>query len=95
MQSCDLPVGRGGQVVGAGVGQDAAKNDTNARKALLRLRHQTVASVTGDIEALRFNTAIARLMEMANGLTVAAVIERPAQRQPSSLARADRSHHRR
>jgi leucyl-tRNA synthetase len=41
--------------------------------ALLRLRHQTVAAVTGDIEALRFNTAIARLMEMANGLTVAAV----------------------
>jgi leucyl-tRNA synthetase len=37
------------------------------------VRHQTVAAVTGDIEALRFNTAIARLMEMANGLTVAAV----------------------
>jgi leucyl-tRNA synthetase len=44
-----------------------------APTALLRLRHQTVAAVTGDIEALRFNTAIARLMEMANGLTVAAV----------------------
>ena len=44
-----------------------------APTALLRLRHQTVASVTGDIEALRFNTAIARLMEMANGLTVASV----------------------
>ena len=44
-----------------------------ASTALLRLRHQTVASVTGDIEALRFNTAIARLMEMANGLTVAPV----------------------
>ena len=44
-----------------------------ASTALLRLRHQTVAAVTGDIEALRFNTAIARLMEMANGLTVASV----------------------
>ena len=49
--------------------QDAVQAST----ALLRLRHQTVASVTGDIEALRFNTAIARLMEMANGLTVASV----------------------
>src|SRR5208282_5611950 len=44
-----------------------------ASTTLLRLRHHTVASVTGDIEALRFNTAIARLMEMANGLTVASV----------------------
>ena len=41
--------------------------------ALLRLRHRTVGAVTEDIEALRFNTAIARLMEMVNGLTVAAV----------------------
>ena len=46
--------------------------------ALLRLRHQTVASVTDDIEALRFNTAIARLMEMANGLTAASVRPREA-----------------
>ncbi len=49
--------------------QDTAQ----ASPVLLRQRHQTVASVTGDIEALRFNTAIARLMEMANGLTVASV----------------------
>lgn len=41
--------------------------------ALLRLRHRTVALVTGDIEALRFNTAIARLMEMANGLIAASL----------------------
>ena len=47
--------------------------DGQGSTALLRLRHQAVASVTGDIEALRFNTAIARLMEMANGLTVAPV----------------------
>ncbi len=44
-----------------------------APNALLRLRHQTVTSVTADIEALRFNTEIARLMEMANGLTAASV----------------------
>jgi leucyl-tRNA synthetase len=47
--------------------------DGQGSTALLRLRHQTVAIVTGDIEALRFNTAIARLMEMANGLTVASI----------------------
>ena len=40
---------------------------------LLRLRHKTVRTVTEDIEALRFNTAIARLMEMANELTQCAV----------------------
>ncbi|MFM0288119.1 leucine--tRNA ligase [Paraburkholderia megapolitana] len=36
---------------------------------LLRLRHKTVRAVTEDIEGLRFNTGIARLMEMANVLT--------------------------
>jgi len=49
----------------------AAPND------LVRLRHKTVAVVTQDIEALRFNTAIARLMEMANALTAAT--ERPRE----------------
>ena len=36
---------------------------------LLRIRHKTVAVVTEEIESLRFNTAIARLMEMSNALT--------------------------
>jgi leucyl-tRNA synthetase len=58
-------------------GDDDALNpmvrDGQGSTALRRLRHQTVAAVTGDIEAQRFNTAIARLMEMANGLTVASV----------------------
>jgi leucyl-tRNA synthetase len=40
---------------------------------LLRLRHKTVEFVTGEIEALRFNTAIAKLMEMCNALTASAV----------------------
>ena len=40
---------------------------------LLRLRHRTAGVVTEDIENLRFNTAIARLMEMANALTAAPV----------------------
>lgn len=44
---------------------------------LLRLRHQTVKLVTDEIEALRFNTAIARLMELSNALVAAA--ERPRE----------------
>ena len=49
------------------------QDDAEVPTALLRLRHKTVGIVTEDIENLRFNTAIARLMEMANGLTAAAV----------------------
>jgi leucyl-tRNA synthetase len=41
----------------------------DAPEVLLRLRHETVRIVTEDIEGLRFNTAISRLMEMANVLT--------------------------
>jgi leucyl-tRNA synthetase len=51
--------------------------DGQGSTALLRLRHQTVAAVTRDIEALHFNTAIPRLMELANGLTTAS--ERPRE----------------
>jgi leucyl-tRNA synthetase len=50
-----------------------AVRDVAAPADLLRLRHRTVGAVTEDIEALRFNTAVARLMEMTNGLTAAAV----------------------
>lgn len=42
---------------------------------LLAALHRTIESVTEDIEALRFNTAIARLMELVNLLTPMA--ERP------------------
>jgi leucyl-tRNA synthetase len=45
---------------------------------LLRLQHKTVRMVTEDLEHLRFNTAIARLMELANELT-------PMQRRPRSV----------
>jgi len=44
-------------------------DSSDCPQVLLRLRHKTVRSVTEDIEGLRFNTAIARLMEMANALT--------------------------
>jgi leucyl-tRNA synthetase len=50
-----------------------AIQDVPAPDDLLRLRHKTVAAVTRDIEALSFNTAIARLMELANALTVATI----------------------
>ena len=50
-----------------------AVRDGAAPADLLRLRHRTVSAVTADVEALRFNTAIARLMELANALTTAAV----------------------
>lgn len=44
--------------------------DGPAPADLLRLRHKTAAVVTEEIEALRFNTAIARLMEMCNALAM-------------------------
>jgi leucyl-tRNA synthetase len=37
-------------------------------RALRRLTHQTIRRVTDDIEGFRFNTLIAALMEMTNGL---------------------------
>jgi leucyl-tRNA synthetase len=49
-----------------------AVRDAEAAADLLRIRHSTVGAVTEDIEALRLNTAVARLMEMANALTAAA-----------------------
>ncbi|PVE22804.1 leucine--tRNA ligase [Microvirga sp. KLBC 81] len=54
-------------------GLHPAVRDDSAPQALLRLRHRTVAAVTEDIKAMRFNTAIARLMELANALTAAAM----------------------
>lgn len=47
----------------------SALRDGTPSPHLLRLCHQTVKSVTEDVEAMRFNTAIARLMELANTLT--------------------------
>ncbi|MGE4158157.1 MAG: leucine--tRNA ligase [Planctomycetota bacterium] len=38
-------------------------------ESLERLRHRTIRIVTADIEGLRFNTAISRLMEFVNALT--------------------------
>ncbi|GGE43366.1 leucine--tRNA ligase [Marinicauda pacifica] len=43
--------------------------DFAGQEELVRLRHKTVRAVTEDLEGLRFNTAIARLMELTNALT--------------------------
>jgi leucyl-tRNA synthetase len=59
-------------VAGAGefVGRTQFRVGFAHRAPYLHLRHKTVAAVTPEIEALRFNTAIARLMEMSNALTM-------------------------
>ena len=58
-------------------GLHPAVRDAIPGSELLRLRHQTVKFVTEDIEAMRFNTAIARLMELSNALVAAT--ERPRE----------------
>ena len=45
------------------------ETDADARKGLLRISHQTIKKVTGDLERMRFNTMIAALMEFSNYLT--------------------------
>jgi leucyl-tRNA synthetase len=47
----------------------------------LRLMHQTIAKVGEDIEALRFNTAIAALMEFANAANKWPTLPRPLAEQ--------------
>jgi leucyl-tRNA synthetase len=44
----------------------SAVQDVEPTREQLRTLHQTIAKVTGDIEALRFNTAISALMEFTN-----------------------------
>jgi leucyl-tRNA synthetase len=47
---------------------NAQVSDAEPTPEIVRLQHKTVRSVTEDIETLRFNTAIAKLMEMSNAL---------------------------
>jgi leucyl-tRNA synthetase len=37
-------------------------------RALRRITHQTITAVTGDYEALHFNTAVSKLMELSNAI---------------------------
>ena len=55
---------------GAGGGADASAT-ADAERALRRSTHQTIAAVTDDYEGFRFNTGIAKLMELVNALTAA------------------------
>jgi leucyl-tRNA synthetase len=47
----------------------------------LRLQHKTIRAVTEGIENLRFNTSIARLMELVNALT-------PLEQRPRSVVQS-------
>jgi leucyl-tRNA synthetase len=47
----------------------ASVSDDEPSPEQLRQLHRTIAKVTGDLEALRFNTAIAALMEFTNAAT--------------------------
>jgi leucyl-tRNA synthetase len=47
-------------------GKASTTSDVEATDDQLRTLHQTIAKVTDDIEAMRFNTAIAALMEFTN-----------------------------
>jgi leucyl-tRNA synthetase len=62
---------RGDTAVGAvsdgrGAGLSAVVQDIEPTREQLRALHQTIAKVTDDVEALRFNTAISALMELTN-----------------------------
>ena len=46
--------------------EKVASGDVPAGDPQLRLRHGTIRKVTGDLEAMKFNTAIAALMEYVN-----------------------------
>jgi leucyl-tRNA synthetase len=51
----------------------AAVQDVTPEPGTLRLLHQTIQRVTEDLEGMRFNTAIAAMMEFNNHLTALAV----------------------
>ncbi len=50
------------------VRKNAGHHGADVSSDVLRLRHQTVRRVTEDIEGLKYNTALAALMEYLNGL---------------------------
>jgi leucyl-tRNA synthetase len=48
---------------------DAARVDRELARALRRITHVTIAGVSDDIDGFRFNTALAKLMELTNAVT--------------------------
>ena len=55
--------------------------DVEPDLSLLRLKHKTIRAVSEGIENLRFNTSIARLMELVNALT-------PLEQRPRSVVQS-------
>ncbi|MFQ5412825.1 MAG: leucine--tRNA ligase [Phycisphaerae bacterium] len=56
----------------------ALTNDEPADAATLRVLHKTIKKVTGDLEQLKFNTAIAAIFDFVNALT-------PLERRPRAV----------
>jgi len=52
--------------------------DAEPSREIARVLHKTIKAVGNDIEALRFNTAISKLMELSNALTGLDIKPRPA-----------------
>ena len=69
-------------------GESAAKESAAGRE-VERLRHKTIARVTADYEGLRFNTALAALMEYVNGLNKAREAAPGTQRDMRYAAAVD------
>ncbi|HEY8323168.1 MAG TPA: leucine--tRNA ligase [Ktedonobacterales bacterium] len=65
---------------------EAAASATPAGREVDRLRHKTIARITADYEGLRFNTALAALMEFVNGLNKAREATPDVQRDPRYAA---------
>jgi leucyl-tRNA synthetase len=57
---------------------DVKADDVEPDRDTLRVLHRTIEGVSADMDALRFNTAIAKLIELTNHLTKASVTSRSA-----------------
>ncbi|GAA0192026.1 leucine--tRNA ligase [Cytobacillus oceanisediminis] len=57
---------------------DVKADDVEPDRDTLRVLHRTIDGVSADMDALRFNTAIAKLIELTNHLTKASVTSRSA-----------------
>ncbi len=58
------------------VRKNAGQSASAASPDVVRLRHQTIRRVTEDVEGLKYNTALAALMEYLNGLQRASSVAR-------------------
>ncbi len=68
---------------------DATSVESSAGMAVERLRHKTIARVSADYGELRFNTALAGLMEYVNGLNKARDEQPDVVRDPRFAAAID------